>query len=154
MTRLLFAAAFALIACPAFAEDPVVNFSAADPVMNAAIAKARDSLPAFWARFKAPAANEADFTLKLGISDGTYTEHFWCAEIVGDARKATCVINNEPAQVFTVKFGERIDVDPAIISDWMYLRDGLIVGGETFRVIIDQMPKDQAAEYRAMLAEE
>jgi uncharacterized protein YegJ (DUF2314 family) len=155
MTRLLLTAAFALIAVPAFAaDDPVVHFSEDDPVMNAAIAKARDSLPTFWAKFKAPAANEDGFTLKLGISDGNYTEHFWCADIVGDATKATCVINNEPAQVFTVKFGERVDVDPAIISDWMYLRDGLIVGGETVRVIVDQMPEDEAADLRAMLADE
>lgn len=152
MTRLILAAAFALIATPSFAEDPVMNFSDDDPVMNAAITKARDTLPVFWAKRSAPAANEDGFTLKLGLTDGTQTEHFWCTDIIGNDVKSTCVINNEPASVFTVELGQRIDVDPAVISDWMYLRDGLIVGGQTIRVIANQLPEAEAAELKAMLA--
>lgn len=86
-------------AIPVAAQDSVVEFSTEDPEMNAAIAKAGGGLPEFWDRFADPADNEADFSLKLGISDGTETEHFWCGEIAGTARSATCVISNEPVNV-------------------------------------------------------
>jgi uncharacterized protein YegJ (DUF2314 family) len=152
MIRPLLAVTFALLATTALAEDPVINFSKDDAEMNAAIAKARNSLPKFWQHVENPSANETDFAVKLGITDGSETEHFWCGDIVGDARHASCVIANEPAQVFTVKFGERVDIDPRIVSDWMYYRDGLIVGAETQRVMLSHMPADEAEWFRSMLA--
>ena len=66
---------------------------------------------------------------------------------------ATCVIGNEPVHVFAVDYGERVDVDPAIISDWMYYRDDKIVGGETIRAILPHLDKKAAADLRAQLAE-
>ncbi|UXN68175.1 DUF2314 domain-containing protein (plasmid) [Devosia neptuniae] len=150
ITALVFA--FAL-ATPALAEDQVVDVPRDDAQMNAAMDKARAALPEFWARFADPAANEADFSLKLGISDNVGTEHFWCGEIEGDAKAATCVIANEPVNVHTVAYGERVAVDPEIISDWLYYRDGKIVGGETIRVLLPRLEKKEAAAMRALLAE-
>ena len=154
LIRFAAALAFALIiAPPAFAQDDVVDFARDDAEMNAAIDKARAALPQFWTRFADPADNEADFSLKLGISDDVGTEHFWCGEIEGNAKTATCVISNEPVNVFTVSYGERVAVDPAIISDWLYYRDGKIVGGETIRVMLPHLEKKEAAAMRALLAE-
>lgn len=141
------------LAAPTLAEDEVIQFSTTDDEMNAAITKARKSLPQFWARLADPEANEADFSLKLGIEGEDGAEHFWCGEIEGDARAATCVIANEPVHVHTVAYGERVTVDPAIISDWLYYRDGKIVGGETIRVMLLHLDKKAAAELRAQLAE-
>ena len=154
MLKAIVAAAFVCaLAPPAFAQDDVIDFARDDAEMNAAIDKARAALPQFWSRFADPADNEADFSLKLGISDDVGTEHFWCGEIEGDAKAATCVISNEPVNVFTVSYGERVAVDPAIVSDWLYYRDGKIVGGETIRVMIPHLEKKQAAAMRELLAE-
>jgi uncharacterized protein YegJ (DUF2314 family) len=151
-----FAAALAValaLAAPVLAEDQVVDFARDDAEMNPAIDKARASLPEFWARLADPARNEADFSLKLGISDDVGTEHFWCGEIDAEAEAATCVIANEPVHVHTVAYGERVTVDPDIISDWLYYRDGKIVGGETLRVMLPHLDKKAAADLRARLAE-
>lgn len=142
------------VALPAMAEDSVVQFATDDAEMNAAIELARSTLPEFWDRFASPAANETDFSLKLGISDGTQTEHFWCGEIAGTARSATCVISNEPVNVFTVAYGERVAVDPDVISDWLYYRDDKIVGAQTLRVMLPHLEKKEAAAMRALLSEE
>ena len=141
------------LAAPVAAEDQVIDFAKSDPEMNAAIAKARAGLPQFWERFGDPEANDSDFSLKLGIEDQGETERFWCGEIEGGAGDATCVIANEPVRVHTVAYGERVAVDPAIISDWLYYRDGKIVGGETIRVILPHLDKKEAAALRAQLAE-
>lgn len=141
------------LAAPVVAEGEVMDFAKDDAEMNAAIETARATLPQFWSRLAAPAANEADFSLKLGISDAVGTEHFWCGEIEGDATGASCVIANTPVNVHVVAQGERVEVDPAIISDWMYYRDDKIVGGETIRVMIPHLDKKEAARMREMMAD-
>lgn len=143
-----------LLAGSALAKDEVILFSDSDPEMNAAIEKARATLPEFWSHVASPAAGESGFSVKLALTDGDAVEHFWCSDIVGSAAQATCVIANEPAYVMTVKFGERVDIHPVQISDWMYWVGDKIRGGETQRVMIGRMPEEMAAEYRAMLLEE
>jgi uncharacterized protein YegJ (DUF2314 family) len=134
--------------------DKTVSVSRYDSAMNAAIEKARDTLPVFWNKRAKPEPDEENFSVKLGISDGNNTEHFWCGEIQGDASEATCVINNEPVTVFTVKIGQRVNIDPAIVSDWMYMKNGKIKGGQTIRALIPSLPEEEAQSYRAMLADE
>ena len=97
--------------------------------------------------------SESEHSLKLALSDGTTTEHFWCGDLQGNSLAATCAIANEPEYVHTVRFGQRVEVDPALISDWMYRRDGKIVGAQTLRVLIPRLPKEEAEAMQAMLAE-
>jgi uncharacterized protein YegJ (DUF2314 family) len=137
-----------------FSEDKVINVATEDATMNAAIQKARDTLPNFWSKLADHAPNEEAFSLKLAISDGKLTEHFWCGDIRGSAAAANCAIANEPADVHTVKLGQRVEVDPAIISDWMYMQSGKIKGGQTIRALIPHMTPEEADTYRAMLADE
>jgi len=47
--------------------------------------------------------------------------------------------------------GQRIQIDPARISDWMYMRNRKIVGNETMRALLLRMPKRQADAFRTML---
>jgi uncharacterized protein YegJ (DUF2314 family) len=141
------------LTAPLRAEDKVVPFASDDPVMNAAIARARDTLPVFWEKFKTPGPGEDGFALKIKITDGEAVEHFWCGEVAGDAEKASCVIANEPQSVQNIEFGQKIDVVPDLISDWMYLLDGKFVGAETLRVILPTLPKEEADELRRRFAE-
>lgn len=134
--------------------DKTVSVSSEDAEMNAAMQKARDTLPMFWTKHASPESDEESFSVKLGISDGKNVEHFWCGDIKGDAAKASCAIGNEPQSVFTVKIGQRVDIDPAIISDWMYMKSGKIKGGQTIRALIPKLSEEEAQSYRAMLADE
>jgi uncharacterized protein YegJ (DUF2314 family) len=154
--------ALALIACSfamaphssAQTEDKTIAVGEDDPEMNAAIEKARKSLETFWQTRANPSQGEQSFTLKLALTDGENVEHFWCAQIEGDATDATCAINNEPQSVMTVKFGDRVKVEESKISDWMYIRNERIVGGQTIRVLLKSLPADQADALRAQLADE
>jgi uncharacterized protein YegJ (DUF2314 family) len=152
-TRFVLLAALLCLSAPASA-DQTVSVASDDPVMNAAIKKARGSVDAFWKKLATPAANEDGFAVKLAISDDANVEHFWCTGIQESSGKRSCEINNDPELVTTVKIGQRVDIDPKIISDWMYMRDGKIVGGETIRAIIPKLPADQQEQYRALLAQE
>ncbi|MDE2447308.1 MAG: DUF2314 domain-containing protein [Alphaproteobacteria bacterium] len=134
--------------------DQIVNVPADDKMMNAAIAKALETLPKFWAHLAKPRPGEENFALKLKISDGAKVEHFWCGHIEGDAVSATCVIDNDPEIVKTVKAGERIKVDPALISDWMLTRGDKILGGQTIRVLLPHLDEAQADALRAALSDD
>lgn len=142
-----------ILPVPASADDPTVMVSGDDPEMNAAISRARATLPGFWQKFAEHPANEKDFSVKLAISDGQLTEHFWCGPVEKNGDGYACAIANEPQDVKTVEYGQRMTIDPAIISDWMYMRDGKIVGGETIRVLLPRMNEDEAAQVKAMLAD-
>ncbi|WP_119391396.1 YegJ family protein [Taklimakanibacter lacteus] len=137
----------------ALAEDAVINVPNEDEAMNAAIAKARAGLPAFWAALADPPAETEGYALKVAITDGDNVEHFWTADVRRDGEHITAVIANEPQTVSTVTQGQRVDVPDADISDWMYLRKGKIVGNETLRVLLGYMPEEEAAQWKAMLEE-
>jgi uncharacterized protein YegJ (DUF2314 family) len=136
------------------ADDPTIKFDTDDPEMNAAIQKARASLPKFWLKFTNHKIEEQGFNLKVRIVDYNGSEHFWCGDIKGEPAKPTCVIDNEPDTVESVKMGERIDVDTAAISDWMYTRGEKIIGGQTIKVMLPHLPPEEAKLYEGRFVDE
>ncbi|MCH9807616.1 MAG: DUF2314 domain-containing protein [Alphaproteobacteria bacterium] len=153
----LFVAAgiFSMTMSPVNARDDTVSVRSGDAEMNQAITTARKSLPVFFAMIRKPDVGVAGFALKVGIKDPgvpDYTEHFWLVELQPErGGKFSGVINNDPAKVRNVKIGQRYHFTLNDVSDWMFTRDGKIVGNYTMRPLLKRMPKAQAAQYRAML---
>ncbi|RYE09315.1 MAG: DUF2314 domain-containing protein [Hyphomicrobiales bacterium] len=139
-------------AAPAIAQDEqTIYVQEDDPVMIAAIAAARATLPEFWVHFANPGKDEGDFHLKVGITEGGQVEHLWCDEILGDWRGASCVIANEAEILRTVGLGDRILVNADAISDWMYIVDGKIRGARTLRAMLPHLTPEEAAAYEQLL---
>lgn len=123
-----------------------------DKEMNTAIAAARRSDADFWTALENPPAQSRGFAIKVGFKDKGYTEHIWCNEPERRNGKVFATINNTPVNVTNVKDGQRLEIDPRDISDWMYIRaDGKIVGGRTIRAILKNMPKAEADYFRSLL---
>ena len=120
--------------------------------MAAAMATARANLPEFWSKLEQPAANESDFSLKVAIQgrNANEVEHFWLTNIVRKDGKITGTISNDPSSVKTVRRGQTYAVNPDKISDWLYKRNGKMVGNETMRPLLKRLPAQQAASYREM----
>ena len=151
-TVVLFVAALSMQS--ALAKDKTIDFRTGDPEMAAAITDARASLPEFWKMFKTPDAGVRDFSLKVAISEpkNPHTEHFWLGSIerkAGD--KLSGIINNDPNYIKSVKRGQRYEFTEAKVTDWLFYRNGKIVGAYTLRPMIKRMPKDQAVRYRSLL---
>jgi len=134
-------------------RDKVVNVEDDDPEMVAAIAKARSTLPQFWQVFDKPERGESKFSLKVKITDKKGTEHFWASEIERRDGKTMGTINNDPNIVASVKLGDRIEIPEADISDWLYMRDGKMVGNRTLVPLLKTMPAKEAEAYKKMMAE-
>ncbi|WP_168176751.1 MULTISPECIES: YegJ family protein [Thioclava] len=132
-------------------DDAVVGYETGDTKMNAAIGQARATyesvfIPAVRAR------SGSQFMLKAGIdtpADGL--EHIWIAPISISAQKITGTLMNEPVH-FKAHAGDEITFAPNQISDWSFRRDGKLHGNYTTRVMLPDIPAEQAANLRAQLA--
>lgn len=133
-------------------RDKVISVEDDDPEMVAAIAKARETLPQFWQVYDKRERGETDFALKVSITDKAGTEHFWTTDIERRDGRTMGTINNDPNIVSSVKLGDRIDITMANISDWLYMRDGKMVGNETLRPLLKTMPAAEAEKLRSMMA--
>jgi len=134
-------------------RDKVINVEENDAEMVAAIAKARDTLPHFWQVYEKPARGETNFALKVKITDKKGTEHFWATDIERRDGKIRGTINNDPNIVKSVKLGDRMEIPEADISDWLYLRDGKMIGNQTVKPLFKQMPADEVKQLKAMMAD-
>jgi len=143
----------AVLGCSKKNADATISISENDAEMNAAIAKARETLPQFWLLFDHPQNSETDFCLKVMIKDKDQVEHFWAVDIERKDGKVFGVINNDPEFVRTVKIGERIEIPASDISDWLYEREGKMYGNYTLRVLMKHMSKKEAEAYKQMLAD-
>jgi uncharacterized protein YegJ (DUF2314 family) len=134
-------------------EDRTISVEATDPEMNGAIAKGRETLPSFWQAFDHREHGEEKFSLKVMITDGHRTEHFWANDIERKDGKIFGTINNDPEIVKNVRMGERIEIPDAQISDWLYLRDDKMIGNYTLRVLFKQMPAKEVEYWKQRMAE-
>lgn len=148
----LLLAALALIPACSKEADTAVSVASDDPEMLAAIAKARETLPQFWTTFEKHEHGESGFALKVKITDKNGSEHFWATDLERRDGKIMGTINNDPNVVSTVKFGERIEIPESDISDWLYMRDGKMVGNETVKPLFKTMPTDEAKRVKSMMA--
>ncbi|MCP4319652.1 MAG: DUF2314 domain-containing protein [Hyphomicrobiales bacterium] len=133
-------------------NDEVVSVPSTDRQMNAAIKRARETLPIFWKANKRPTAGKHSFSLKVRITDGTSDEHFWLDKIGVTDGDIEGSINNEPRFVMTVKFGQRYKIPEKDISDWMYIQGGKIYGGFTLRAMLHRLSAADAARMKKELA--
>jgi uncharacterized protein YegJ (DUF2314 family) len=129
--------------------DKVISVEQNDAEMNAAIAKARETLPQFWQAFDKRDRGERDFALKVRIADKNGAEHFWAVGLERRDGKIMGTINNDPNIVSNVKPGDRIEIPEADISDWMYMRDGKMVGNQTIKPLFKQMSAGEVQQYKS-----
>ena len=134
-------------------RDKIISVEDDDAEMNAAIAKARETLPQFWQVFAKPERGEGDFALKVKITDPNGTEHFWANDIKRQAGKIMATLTYEPNIVKIVKLGSRIEIPEADISDWMYMRDGKMVGNHTLKPLLKHMSADEVDKLKSMMAD-
>ncbi len=120
--------------------------------MIAAIQKARATLPLFWSAME-NAPNAANFSLKVAVpTNDVGAEHIWmnAPRKLGDGRYVG-IVANEPIHA-ELSYGAAHEFSEDAITDWVFIRNGLIEGGYTIRAMLDHMDEDDAKAMRAQLA--
>ena len=88
--------------------------------MAAAFRKAQATLDGFLEIAKRPTPNLASISLKVGISDGPYTEYFWVIPFKAEADGFSGTLNNEPRVVRNARLGQILRFKRSDVVDWMY----------------------------------
>ncbi len=132
----------AVVVLPAI-EDRAIGVSKDDPEMKKAMANARAHLPHFWQVMAEAKNHEEDFSIKVRITDGDDVEYFWCTDLKVEKGAVTAEIGNDPELVKTVKLGQRIPVKESDIVDWLYMKDGKMIGNYTSRPLMKSMNKEE-----------
>jgi uncharacterized protein YegJ (DUF2314 family) len=111
--------------------------------MAKAIETSRKTVDQFIAALQSPKPSQSGFTVKAKFEDGKETEYMWIDDPHLDGKKLVGRLNNEPEWVKSVKFGDVVSVPKDQISDWMYIDNGLLVGGYSVRLLRDRSTPDQ-----------
>jgi uncharacterized protein YegJ (DUF2314 family) len=88
----------------------------------------------------------ATYSVKALFDEAGAVEHLWLSELSVENGVLTGTIDNEPIQLSRVRFGDRVEVDRDLVSDWMVIEDGRYRGGFTVRVLRDRMAPTQRKE--------
>jgi len=156
--RAVLVAVFALLMVPAAGaraegRSPIVDVPSSSAEMAAAIARARATLPVFWASYEAPRSSETGHSLKVRFpTPKNGGEHIW----IGDVKRLggglySGRLANAPRDIPGRKAGDLVEFKDADISDWMFMRSGKIVGGETVKLLLKSLPKADADALRARM---
>jgi uncharacterized protein YegJ (DUF2314 family) len=131
------------------ALDKVTPVEKGDPEMERAFAKARATLDTFLKLSANPKPGTRDFSVKVAVRDGEYTEYFWLTPFSRDADGFLGTINNEPRGVRNVQFGQEFRFTRDDIFDWTYSdAEGRMYGGYTTCALLTHEPAQEAQAFR------
>jgi uncharacterized protein YegJ (DUF2314 family) len=152
----MFAAVVAVCIVSGAAFAQTTSVSRQNEAVNAAIAKAQQSLPVFFARLASPQRGDTDFQIKIRFdtSRPPAGEHVWARDIVRDGDKVTATIATRPNDIPNLKQGQRVTVPLSQVTDWLYVRDNKYHGAYTVRALLPYMKPEEAEEMRNSLAPE
>lgn len=131
----------------ASAEDPnpVPSVPKGDPAMRAAFARAAATLDDFLDKWRNPPRGAERFVVKIGVMDAPGSpgyvvarpgasgpvEWFWAGDLRAEDNGYSARLSNDPERLHNVAYGQLIHFTRQDIGDWMYQRNGKIVGNAT-----------------------
>lgn len=115
--------------------DPVITVSADDPEMLAAVQTARDRWPEFVEAFENREEGQ-HFAMKARFEENEFVEFMWVTVTAIEGDLVLGVLDSDPADVRSLRCGDRVRVTLENLNDWMYVGDGeQPVGGFTIAVL-------------------
>jgi uncharacterized protein YegJ (DUF2314 family) len=118
-----------------------------DKQIDRAVENAQRTLGFFMAALKAKKNGDTVFEIKKGFIDGDKVEHLWIKRVTYDGKNFHGQIDNQPLEVSNVHLGQRITVAPEAVTDWMFLKNGKLIGGYTTRVLYARLLPEDKEEF-------
>jgi uncharacterized protein YegJ (DUF2314 family) len=118
-----------------------------DKQMDRAVENAQRTLGFFMAAVRAKKPGDEEFEIKKAFVDGDKVEHVWIRGVTFDGKNFHGKVDNRPVDVKNVQEGQRVTVAPQDVDDWMFLKDGKLIGAYTTRVLYARLTPAQKAEF-------
>jgi uncharacterized protein YegJ (DUF2314 family) len=121
----------------------VIGASGDDPEMLAATAEARKTWPDFVKAFRNKPENSESFSAKFPFDAPDQKEFMWVEVVSINGETVVGRLGNDPVWVKDLKLGDEVKMKVSRLSDWMYLKDGEIVGGYTVKVLMEKQRQEK-----------
>lgn len=118
--------------------------------LSNAVATARRTLPEFWQRWRANEPHETGYAVKILVGDQFGAEQIWVSRIQARDGRIHGTVDTRPQRTRFVQAGQRIEIRPDSIVDWMYFRNGRMVGNHTGRVLLKYLPPAEAEKLQLL----
>ncbi|MBL0744621.1 YegJ family protein [Chryseolinea lacunae] len=128
-------------------EPDVVRVEENDAGMNAATAKAIQTLDTFKTALTNNNPAYQGFSMKMRFDVPNGGEHIWISEISYKDGQYYGVVDNLPEATTNVSLGDTVKIEKDRLSDWMFLEDGKLRGGYTIRVLRDRMSAEERKQF-------
>jgi uncharacterized protein YegJ (DUF2314 family) len=117
--------------------------------MNAAIAEAVKTYPGFVRLLSAPDSSVTHLSVKMFFAYDGGNEHMWVNELHFKDGKLFGVLDSDPMYVDHLKTGDTLLVNKDSVSDWLYVKNGKMVGGYTVIVTYNSLDSAEKKEFKA-----
>jgi len=110
---------------------------------------ARNTLNIFFRYLSRPEAGEGNFSVKYAFQvggDAVSVEQVWISNITFNDGMYYGTIVNAPVYLTEVGMGDRVSFNVELITDWMFTRDGRIVGGHSIRHLLERIPEGERTD--------
>lgn len=136
-------------------QEPVLTFEAEDPEMLAAIHKAQSTYSEFLAEI-----DKEQHRIVCGFDESLVKyafpadrasagiEHMFISDLELIGSKLYGLLASSPNKTKKIKAGDRVEIDPARVSDWLYVIEGKGHGGFTFKVMWSRFSDEEKALYQ------
>lgn len=131
-------------------DTRIFRIGTGDEAMNAAMDRARSTVPQFITQLEHPprGLTYAGVKVRLGDPEGA-GEHIWLYEVTYDDGMIAGKLSDDAQMIPGFHADEVVRVAPREISDWMTVEDGRACGGFTNRIVIGEVNAEQRAAYFA-----
>jgi uncharacterized protein YegJ (DUF2314 family) len=110
---------------------------------------ARNTLPVFFRYLTGAGAGKDCYVKYPFLADedsGVDREQIWLTGIQFNSGRYFGVLTNAPRYLGGMKRGDRVIFEMDAITDWMYIRDGKITGGESIKYLLEKIPEDRRSD--------
>lgn len=126
----------------------VFNAQSGDAQMNWAMEKARLTIDYFRQSLVSPGKHQYGFSLKVRLEDDHGVEHIWLNDLsVDEDGLFYGKLDSAPVTVSSIQAGTEIGIPPKVISDWLIIEDGRLIGGYTIRVYRESLSLEERQEF-------
>ena len=131
---------------PKVERDELVVLAINDPVMTAAIHRARKTLAQFLTLARHPGPTMTGFSVKIALLADNGAEFFWIHPFAHVDERFIGQINNTPRAAMNLKMGDTVSFVKNEIVEWMYMDEGTMKGNYSARAFLKSAaPKDREA---------
>jgi uncharacterized protein YegJ (DUF2314 family) len=119
--------------------------------------EAQSGLSVFFRQLARAQAGESNFSVKYPFAadegGGVGTEHIWLTGIHFKDGRYYGKLAGTPVHLSGLRRGDTVTFIADDITDWMYVKDGKIVGGFSIKYLLEKIPENRRSEVQNKLLE-